>query len=222
MPPYLSPRRHQVPCWPNEKRRGALARFQTLSCAPAARLQQHTCRHDARMARFSLRVRLRVVHHLRGVFEPGRVKQLIEFEFVLCRVHHFHILRSHAWREDLERRRQTSKILLRKSSPRCALAGAAQSPHGRFRARPARRHSCLARSPPQASAHRPRTFEQPHLRLQKAVELAGVADDLAGDAALHPALHLARDAVAQHRLHVAHADQFQRLLQSIRRDCRSV
>src|SRR6187399_2189510 len=41
--------------------------------------------------------------------------------------------------------------------------------------------------------------EQPHLRLQETVELAGIADSDTRDASFHPAAELARKAVAQHR-----------------------
>ena len=60
-----------------------------------------------------------------------------------------------------------------------------------------------------------RLGEQPHLRLQESVELAGVADGDPRDASLHPAAELARKAVAQHGLHAGPAHRIERLAKQI-------
>src|SRR5437763_1202818 len=52
-----------------------------------------------------------------------------------------------------------------------------------------------------ACNERQRFRKQPDLRLQKSVELAGIADGDARDASLHPAAELAGKSIAEHGLH---------------------
>src|SRR5262249_21066977 len=58
-------------------------------------------------------------------------------------------------------------------------------------------------------------IEQPIVRLEESIELAGIADGRACDCGLEPAMDLAAKAIAQHRLHAAGAHALQALMQAI-------
>src|SRR5262245_60432548 len=60
-----------------------------------------------------------------------------------------------------------------------------------------------------------RVCKQPHLGFQEAVELSRVTDCRPRDTAFHPATQLARQAIAEHRLHAELTHMVERLPQQV-------
>src|SRR5262249_49826551 len=66
------------------------------------------------------------------------------------------------------------------------------------------------------SGHEPQRFgEQAYIRLQKSVELAGIANGAARDTGFHPTPKLRRQTIAEHRFHSPFVNRVERLAKQI-------